>query len=73
MKNWLRNHIPSVILLILGAAGGFAYWHFIGCSSGSCPIKSVWYLSTIFGAVLGYLLGGIIEDYLHKKTSKSTE
>ncbi|PLW99370.1 MAG: hypothetical protein C0593_03410 [Marinilabiliales bacterium] len=57
----------SLILFIAGAAGGLAYWYFIGCSSGSCPIKSVWYLSTIFGAVLGYLVGGIIEDQIEKK------
>jgi outer membrane lipoprotein SlyB len=67
MAVWIKKHIISLILLIAGAAGGFAYWYFIGCSSGSCPIKSVWYLSTIFGAVLGYLVGGIIEDQMEKK------
>ena len=71
MANWFRKHIISVILLLLGAAGGYAYWHFIGCSSGSCPIKSVWYLSTLFGAVMGYLFGGIIEDYVNKQKKDS--
>lgn len=71
MKNWFKTHIISVTLLIVGALAGLAYWHFVGCSSGSCPIKSIWYMSTLFGGVLGYLVGGMIEDYQKKrKTDK---
>ncbi len=70
MGDWIKKHTISLILLVAGAAAGYAYWHFIGCSSGTCPIKSVWYLSTLFGGVLGYLLGGMLEDYLQKKNTK---
>jgi hypothetical protein len=41
---------------ILGAAAGFAYYHFIGCASGTCPITSNPYISTGYGAVLGLVL-----------------
>lgn len=67
IKTWLKSHIISVVLFIVGALAGLAYWHFVGCSSGSCPIKSIWYMSTLFGGILGYLVGGMIEDYQKKR------
>ncbi|MGE4569575.1 MAG: DUF6132 family protein [Bacteroidales bacterium] len=48
------------IAAALGAAGGFAYWKFVGCESGGCPIQSTWYISTLFGLVIGWLIGRII-------------
>lgn len=41
---------------LLGASAGFAYYYFIGCSSGGCPITSNPFVSTGYGA----LFGGII-------------
>ena len=41
-----------------GGALGYAYYRFIGCSSGTCPISSNPYISTIYGAVMGYLMSG---------------
>lgn len=40
----------------LGALGGFAYYYFIGCSSGSCPISSNPYISTTYGLAVGVLM-----------------
>jgi hypothetical protein len=71
MKDFIRKHIPAIIFSFLGAIGGFLYWKFIGCESGTCPIKSVWYLSTLWGLVFGYLLGSIIEDIIKKIRKKS--
>jgi len=41
-----------------GAALGFAYHKLIGCSSGACPITANPYISTLYGAVMGFLVGG---------------
>ena len=41
---------------ILGAAGGFAYYHFVGCTTGACPITGNPYLSTAYGSLMGMLL-----------------
>lgn len=41
---------------IVGAAGGFAYYYYIGCASGTCPITGNPYISTAYGAAVGYLL-----------------
>ncbi|MBN2008324.1 hypothetical protein JW960_03140 [candidate division KSB1 bacterium] len=40
----------------LGAALGFAYYKFIGCSSGTCPITSNPWISTSYGALVGLVL-----------------
>ncbi len=62
------------LILIFGAAGalgGFLYWKFIGCQSGTCPIKSVWYWSTLYGALFGMLAGSIARDLIKKFRNKS--
>jgi hypothetical protein len=40
----------------LGGAAGFLYYHFIGCSSGSCAITSNPVMSTVWGGLLGLFL-----------------
>jgi len=42
----------------LGAAAGFAYYYFIGCANGTCMITSNPFISTAYGALLGFLLVG---------------
>jgi len=62
----IKKYKLIIIFSFLGLASGFLYWKFVGCLTGSCPIKSVWYLSTLFGGVIGYLIGSIIEDLIAK-------
>jgi len=45
-----------LIGILLGGAAGFAYYRFVGCSSGVCPITSNPYISTVYGAVMGALV-----------------
>lgn len=46
----------SIIGVFIGGAGGYAYYKYIGCTSGTCPITSNPYVSTIYGIIVGYLL-----------------
>ncbi len=55
MKTLVKKHLLKIIGIILGAIGGFAYYHFVGCASGTCPITSNPYISIAYGALLGYL------------------
>jgi hypothetical protein len=67
---FIKKNRLTIIFSIAGATGGFLYWKFVGCLSGNCPIKSVWYLSTLWGLVLGYLTGSIIKDLMTKLRKK---
>jgi hypothetical protein len=39
----------------------------VGCSSGTCMITSKPFNSTIYGAIMGYLLFDLIFDIIRKK------
>jgi hypothetical protein len=56
MKQQWTKYKPVLIGAVVGAALGFAYWKFIGCSSGSCMITSKPLNSSLYGALMGGLL-----------------
>jgi hypothetical protein len=61
----------KLIFSLSGAVGGFLYWKFVGCENGTCAIKSVWYLSTLWGTAFGYLLGDLIVSFIIKTEAKN--
>jgi len=67
----IKKNKLLILFTILGLLGGFLYWKFIGCLTGSCPIKSVWYWSTLYGGAVGVLLGSIVNDLIIKITKKN--
>jgi len=42
------------IAVSIGAIGGFLYYYFVGCTSGSCAITSNPYTSILMGGFMGY-------------------
>ncbi|HWA36063.1 MAG TPA: hypothetical protein VG737_18105 [Cyclobacteriaceae bacterium] len=64
----IRKHGLLVTGIVLGMAGGFLYWKYVGCLSGSCPITSSPTYSTIYGA----LIGGTLLSMFKKETKKET-
>ena len=69
MKKWLLNNKLTVIGAVLGAVGGYLYYYFVGCASGTCGITSSPVNSTLYFAVLG----GLIVNLIKTETKKSTE
>ena len=69
IKNTIKNinWLKLAIGLFLGAIGGYAYYYFIGCESGTCSIKSDPVNMTLYGAGLG----GIV--FFSKKKSSTPE
>jgi hypothetical protein len=57
MENKEKKKIPRLVRIaigiLVGAGLGYGYYYFIGCTSGSCPITSNPWNSTIAGMVLG--------------------
>ena len=66
IKSVLKQNILYIIGSIIGALGGYLYYIYIGCDSGTCPITSSPIMSVIWGAVMGGLLLS-----LFKKEKKS--
>jgi len=68
IKKVFTQHWLVLLGVVIGALGGYLYWLYIGCSSGSCPITSSPFLSSMWGAVMGGLLFSIF-----KREEKSNE
>jgi len=66
-RSFFKKYLPEIAGTLLGAAGGYLYWKYVGCVSGTCAIKSNWYLMVPWGAVLGYLAGSVVGDMIRKR------
>lgn len=67
----MRRNIARWLMPIVGGAGGYAYYYFIGCTSGTCPLSSNAWIMTIYGTALGGtaspLLAGL-KEILKRRT-----
>lgn len=66
MKRVIKNHALALLGAAIGGAAGYAYYFYIGCVSGTCPITSSPVMSVIWGAVIGGLLLSLFKK---KKTT----
>ena len=73
MKEFLIKYWIKFAFAAAGALGGFLYWNFIGCSTGTCPITSHWYTSCSYGILLGWLISDIIKPTKKDLPKKETE
>jgi hypothetical protein len=73
VKDLFKKHLFIIVFTFSGAVAGFLYWKLIGCKTGSCPIKSVWYMSTLWGLIMGYLSGSIIKDLVISLSKKDKQ
>lgn len=56
MKPKYFSVVKRVLPVAAGGVLGYAYYYFIGCASGSCPIQSNPYISTAYGGMMGLIL-----------------
>lgn len=52
-----RRAMKLAIFVLVGAVAGYLYYRLVGCRSGACPITSSPIISTLYGAMIGLLLG----------------
>ena len=62
-----KGIIITSIGVIVGAIAGYAYYHFVGCASGTCAITSKPLNSTLYGGLMGGLLFNMFVTDLKKK------
>jgi len=62
----------SAIGTVLGAVGAYIYYLKVGCSTGTCAITSNPWLSTLWGAVMGFLVGDIFSPRKTKDNNGDT-
>lgn len=55
IKKWLR----PVLFTAGGALAGLAYYCFVGCASGACPLTSHPLVTMTYMGLVGWLLSGI--------------
>ena len=65
--SFIKKYLLTLIGIIAGAIGGYLYYHYVGCASGTCPITSKPLNSTIYGAMMGGLFFNIFQKT--KKTN----
>jgi hypothetical protein len=66
MTDRIKNNIFTIAGALIGAAGGFLYWKYVGCASGTCPLTSSWKIMLAYGSVTGGLLGNMIQGFFKK-------
>jgi hypothetical protein len=65
MERIIKNKL-TIAGVLLGAVGGYLYYAFVGCASGTCAITSSPTISTLYGA----LMGGLLFNMFEKETQK---
>ena len=63
LKGWLlrKDNLLVITGIGIGIAGGFMYYYFVGCRTGTCAITSSPWLSMLWGAAVGYLIFDIFK------------
>ncbi len=65
---FINKYKLTFIGIAVGAVGGYLYYHFVGCASGTCAITSNPLNSTLYGAMMG---GSLVNTF--KKDDAKTD
>lgn len=65
-----KQYIITGVGVLVGFVLGYAYYHFIGCASGTCAITSKPFNSTLYGGMMGGLLFNM---FVTPRTEKKKE
>lgn len=66
----MNKYIKLSLFSAAGALLGFAYYYFIGCKNG-CAIQSNPFLSTLYGAAFGFILGFPVKKKENPESEKN--
>jgi hypothetical protein len=67
----MNKYTKIGIGVAIGVVSGYAYYYFIGCSSGTCAITSSPVNSSLYGAFMGGLIGDLFNKQKIEKKEDS--
>ena len=59
MKEKIKKWLKPVLFTAGGALVGLAYYYFVGCPTGACPLTSNPFITMAYMGFIGWLLSGI--------------
>lgn len=59
MKEKIKNWLKPVLFTAGGALVGLAYYYFVRCPTGACPLTSNPFITMAYMGFIGWLLSGI--------------
>ena len=59
MKEKIKKWLKPVLFTAGGALVGLAYYYFVGCPTGACPLTSNPFITMTYMGFIGWLLFGI--------------
>lgn len=68
---FVKKHMLSFIGVVVGLIGGYLYYHFVGCNSGSCSITSSPVNMTLYGGFMGWVVFDLFKSKQSNKQSKT--
>ncbi len=51
----MNGGLKALLGAILGGVVGFGWYRLVGCQTGTCPLSSNPYISTVIGVALGLM------------------
>jgi hypothetical protein len=69
MKDFIQKYKLGIIGIFVGGILGYAYYQFIGCTTGSCAITSKPFNSSAYGMLMGYLLFSMFDNAKKKENA----
>jgi hypothetical protein len=69
---FIRKHILLLSGILTGALAGYLYYHFVGCSTGTCAITSKPLNSTLYGGMMGGLFFSLFQKEKTKTPGNKT-
>lgn len=67
---YISTNLLMIIGAIVGAVGGYFYWKYVGCVSGTCPIFAAPWSNVIWGGAIGALLFSIVGDIVNRSKNR---
>jgi hypothetical protein len=68
----IKKYRIQILFTLIGIIAGYLYWHFIGCTSGSCPIFSRWHLTMLYGGFLRLFYWRYAKQLFGQKKAKQS-